>query len=164
LSAQIESILYRQPSPQPAKRAEPIVAPLVLTPLAGAIPSTHVHRDPPRLADERSEEFAKFVEAVHLIGQAAKRFLREPPAATGPSEDVQHLSASLKETVAAFQTMTADLASAAAEIRRAAEVPQPRPEPVPLRLASREDTELLRLQDDLDALRERLASLARRRT
>lgn len=163
-STQIESILKRQPDrlPQPVVTAEvPVPARVypsrpVSAPLQMAAISTEA---------ERSLEFAKFVEAVHLIGQAAKRFLHEPvaPRQAGPSEDTLALTAALKETIGAFQAMTVDLANAASQMRQTAPTPPARVEAPVSRPRAREDDELRRLERDLADMRERLAALSRRR-
>jgi hypothetical protein len=185
-ASQIETILRRrQQQAQPGRAAEPerqdrqpgrhyprieMQAP----PLAADMPA-------PALSEERSLEFTKFVEAVHLIGQAANRFLQEPPRQAvvvhepaGTSQDTQLLTTALKDTIAAFQAMTTDLVSAAGEIRRAAEIPKHETEreaprrtmrdTPPIRDTSREDDEFFRLQDDLDDLRDRLGAMTRRRS
>jgi hypothetical protein len=157
-SSHIESILKRPLEQGPQKHIEPPEA--KLQPAAGSPTPEH------------SADFAKFVEAVHLIGRAANRFLQEPPRQlpvrepAGPSQDTLMLTAALKETVAAFQAMTSNLAVAAGDIRRAAEMPKEAPqtaEPRARRLSA-EDTELSQLQDDLDNLRERLDAVTRRRS
>ncbi|MDB5525964.1 MAG: hypothetical protein JWM58_3727 [Rhizobium sp.] len=180
LSSQIEHILRRQQEYRQHRRVEPPVE---------DHPTPHrrarIEMQPPPLATElppevpqRSAEFTRFVEAVHLIGQAANRFLHAPESvrqvlapreSPGPSEDTLRLTGALKETIAAFQSMTSDLVAAAGEIRRAAEIPkvdaqQPRPQSQPARKNSREDEVYFRLQDDLEDLRERLAAVARRRS
>jgi hypothetical protein len=164
-STRIESILKRQPDrlPQPAVTIDMPVP-------ARTYPSRNVSQPPQTAAistaAEHSLEFTKFVEAVHLIGQAAKRFLHEPaaPRQTGPSEDTLALTTALKETIGAFQAMTADLAKAAIQMRQAAPAPQERVEAPVVRPRPREEDELRRLERDLADLRERLAALSRRRT
>jgi len=163
LSTRIESILKRQPErlPQPVAvvdipvtaRAYPVRN--VPVPLQTAAISTEA---------ERSLEFMKFVEAVHLIGQAAKRFLHEPaaPRQTGPSEDTLALTTALKETIGAFQAMTVDLANAASQMRQAVPAPPARAEVPASRSRPREDNELRRLERDLADMRDRLAALSRR--
>ncbi len=182
-SSQIESILRRRQQQQRA--AEParqdrqplrqyprieMQAPPLAADMAAALP-------------ERSDEFTKFVEAVHLIGEAAKRFLQEPPSPAvanheqaGPGQDTLLLTATLKDTIAAFQAMTTDLVSAAGEIRRAAELPKRETDrQTPRRIIrdrarntgrdmDRDDAEFFRLQDDLDDLRQRLGAMTRRRS
>jgi hypothetical protein len=180
LSSQIESILRRPQEQVREKRAVPRAAtPAPLQQYARVEPQASppaVEMSAPQ--QERSEEFTRFVEAVHLIGRAAHRFLQEPPRQVpaprepaGPSQDTLMLTAALKETVAAFQAMTSNLATAAGEIRRVAEVPRieapkaesPKIEP-PARRISRDDAALFRLQDDLEDLRERLSAMTRRRS
>jgi hypothetical protein len=171
-SSQIESIL-RRPQEQVLEKGappKPTMSPAQYVRVETPTPTPAA--EAPALQQERSAEFTKFVEAVHLIGRAAHRFLQEPPRQVpalrdpqGPSQDTLILTAALKETVAAFQAMTSSLASAAGDIRRAAEAPRiepPKAEPAPRR-NSRDDTTLFRLQDDLEDLRERLSAMTRRR-
>jgi hypothetical protein len=159
-SHQIESILKRPQGHLPQKRIEPQET-------RSRLPAEL----PP--APDYSADFAKFVEAVHLIGRAANRFLQEPPRPLAarepaePSQDTLMLTAALKETIAAFQAMTSNLATAAEGIRRAAEPPKiepPKVEPPLPRRHSREEGELVRLQDDLERLRERLTAATRPRS
>ena len=75
------------------------------------------------------DEFAKFSEAVYLIGQAAKRFIEQPqPQAQAGAQrvanraapstaEIDALSAVLRETVSAFRSVADDLAVSAGEIR-----------------------------------------------
>jgi hypothetical protein len=174
-SSQIESILRRAQGQVQEKRAEPQAA---MSPPMRRSARTEIPA-PPLAAElppptEHSAEFTKFVEAVHLIGRAANRFLqeppRQPPAArepAGPSQDTLMLTAALKETIAAFQAMTSNLATAAGEIRHAADTPKAAPpviEPARPRRLPREESDLFRLQDELDDLRERLAAMTRRKS
>jgi len=164
LSTQIESILKRQPERLP----QPVVAASMPVP-ARIYPARNVSASLQTATisteAERSLEFTKFVEAVHLIGQAAKRFLHEPaaPRQTGPSEDTLALTAALKETIGAFQAMTVDLANAASQMRQSAPTPSARVEAPASRPRPREDDELRRLERDLADMRERLAALSHRR-
>jgi hypothetical protein len=132
LSSQIEAILRRK-SPQPAEHRAP-QAPrevaerqvrrerLVIDPP----PSVPTFAAPPSV----DPEFAKFSEAVHLIGQAARRFVEQPPVAVSPAQqpaplapstaEIDALSAVLRETVSAFRSVADDLAVSAGEIRNVA--------------------------------------------
>jgi hypothetical protein len=174
-SSRIESILRRPQEQVQEKRVEP--QPAVPSPVRR---TARMETQAPPLAvelpqlTEHSTEFAKFVEAVHLIGRAANRFLqeppRQPPAArepAGPSQDTLLLTAALKETIAAFQAMTSNLATAAGEIRRAAETPKALPQTVEqprTRRLPREESQLARLQDELEDLREQLAAVTRHKS
>lgn len=177
LSSQIESILRRPQEPVQGKRAvQPAAPPQQQYARAETqAPAPTAEISAPQ--QERSVEFARFVEAVHLIGRAAQRFLQEPPRQVpaareplGPSQDTLVLTAALKETMAAFQAVTSDLASAAGDIRRTADAPRieapkvepPKLAPLPRRI-SRDDDALFRLQDDLEDLRDRLSAMTRRR-
>lgn len=170
-SSQIEAILKRR-TPEPgevrdASQPAPDAARVEMKapPLAPELSAPHA---------DRSAEFTKFVEAVHLIGQAATRFLHssEPRRASlreAPEpidRDAIRLTLALKEAVGAFQAMTADLANAASELRLASSgTPRPdvKPDPTP-RTTAREDAELVRLQEDLEDLRARLGAIAGRRS
>lgn len=171
-SSQIESILKRHQEQIRQRRVEPPRQDLPPVPhrprMQMDVPPLEAEPSP---RPERSAEFTKFVEAVHLIGQAANRFLHEPPRQavatrepTGPSEDTRMLTSALKETITAFQTMTSDLVSAASEIRLAAEAPKRETRQEPSRAIARKDAELLHLQNELDDLRERLGAMMRQRS
>jgi len=171
-AARIESILHRQAEPvtrpPDMQRAAPPTPPApqpAPQPLALA-----EHRRMAEIAAppmERSAEFAKFVEAVHLIGQAANRFLGEPQARIQKQDEaVTALATTLKYTTAAFAAMTAELVAAAADIRRAAETPRrlAEPEQAAPRRASRADHELEQVMDELDGLRDRIGAMMRRKS
>jgi hypothetical protein len=132
LSAQIEAILKRK-APQAAEHRAPHAA--------RDVSERQVRRerlaiDPPptvptfAASPSVDPEFAKFSEAVYLIGQAARRFVEEPPTATVPARqlappapstaEIDALSAVLRETVSAFRSVADDLAVSAGEIRKAA--------------------------------------------
>jgi len=132
LSSQIESILKRK-SPQPAEHH----APQALRDVAERqVRRERLVIDPPpsvpafAAAPSVDPEFAKFSEAVYLIGQAARRFVEEPsaaralarqPAPPAPSTaEIDALSAVLRETVSAFRSVADDLAVSAGEIRKVA--------------------------------------------
>jgi hypothetical protein len=174
LSSEIEAILKRRGpvrdprsdivdiGPMPSyKRVQMLAPPLV--------------PDLPQARPEAPEEFSKFVEAVYLIGQAANRF-RTAPSAPGwagairettppQNDDTKRLIAVLKDTIAAFQVVAADLAAAAGEIRTAAKIPLTRSEMSrPARSSANDDTDFFRLQDDLEDLRLRLSAIARSRS
>lgn len=132
LSSQIEAILRRKPpqeaerpsarspgevAPQPVRRERLVIDPPPSVPAVAA----------PQRVDP---EFAKFSEAVYLIGQAAKRFVDEPVARSAPAPqaapiapstaEIDALSAVLRETVSAFRSVADDIAVSAGEIRNIA--------------------------------------------
>lgn len=132
LSSQIEAILRRKApqdadhraARQPRDMAEPHVARerVVIDPP----PSVPAFAAPQPV----DPEFAKFSEAVYLIGQAAKRFVDEPAARSAPARqaapatpstaEIDALSAVLRETVSAFRSVADDIAVSAGEIRNIA--------------------------------------------
>lgn len=179
LSAQVEAILKRRAAPQPA--AHPAHVPQagnaaqVVRPARVAIeppPTVPLAQDAPVV----DQEFIKFTEAVYLIGQAAKRFIEQPPAqptaqpATRPQApstvEIEALSAVLRETVSAFRSVADDLAVSAGEIRnfatREERQPLARRAPQPRR---RDDDEIIELREGIAELQDRLDELlhARRR-
>lgn len=173
-SSQIETILKRPQEQLPARRmpAPPEPQRLFRQRDQMEIQAPPFAAETASAREQQQAEFTKFVEAVHLIGRAANRFLQEPPRQaiavreiSGPSEDTKLLTSALRETLAAFQALTSDLVTAAAEIRRAADVPRiaVEPPPQPLHRLSPEEAELSRLQDDLASLRERLGAVTRRK-
>lgn len=127
LSAQIEAILKRKASlsaaPHPEASRRETIEPVPRRPRLAIDPPPSA----PSIVAEPSvdPEFAKFAEAVYLMGQAAKRFIDEPQAAparatasTAPSTlEIDALSAILRETVSACRSVADDLAVSAAEIR-----------------------------------------------
>jgi hypothetical protein len=166
LSAQIEAILKRKASltamPQQAKPSRE----------AAEQPSRRARLaiDPPpsvpSLANEPSidPEFAKFAEAVYLMGQAARRFADEPHVSAAPAAsaapstaDIVALSAILRETVSACRSVADDLAVSAAEIRSfATRNEQPRRDA----RAFNVDAEVLELRDTVTELRSLAGELA----
>ena len=182
LSAQVEAILKRkaaQPQPaafrqdarpanvfeQPAHPARVVIDPPPTVPVSNDVPVV-------------DDEFAKFSEAVYLIGQAAKRFIEQPqPQAQAGAQrvanraapstaEIDALSAVLRETVSAFRSVADDLAVSAGEIRHHAT----REERMPPRRRShsaryRDDEEIIELRESIADLQDRLDDLvhARRR-
>ncbi|MBL0370707.1 hypothetical protein JJB09_01575 [Rhizobium sp. KVB221] len=167
-SSQIEAILKRR-NGLAAEAVERPVAPR--TPPVARIPM-----QAPPLAHQLPEisgDFAKFIEAVHLVGQAAERFLGQPGSIPAleqqpvPVRSVQNgadFAATMVQMVTAFRQMTTELSSLTQELRHKQPHEEPRMPELASRRISREDAELYRLQDDLDELRERLASVTRRRS
>lgn len=129
------------------------------------------------LADpDDADEFTKFVEAVHLLGQVADRFMHTPVASRlAPearhepimeSDEAIRLALALKEATAEFRAIAAELAGAVSDIRRLSGEQSANGGSVAPADAGRqpEDDELLRLQEEFDRLRERLGAVARARS
>jgi hypothetical protein len=193
LAARIESILGRKAAEAAAMRGprEPaaevpaptlrvVVDPPPTAPVQPATPaSSTVQPAEPSLMDR---EFLKFTEAVHLIGQAARRFAEQPlaPAAVAPpppiaappqpasatsTAEIDALSALLRETISAFRSVADDLAVSAGEIRNYA-TREERPTPVrrPSRARFHEDEDdILELRESVADLQDRLDMMMRTR-
>lgn len=168
LSAQIEAILKRK-MPQ---AAEPHPA---LSPVEPAARRARLALDPPPsvpaigASASIDPEFAKFSEAVYLIGQAARRFVDDPHAPAAPARqvaptapstaEIDALSAVLRETVSAFRSVADDLAVSAGEIRSIAT--RGERTPYATRSAAREDRDgLPELQETISAFRSVARELA----
>ena len=171
LSAQIEAILKRRgqaeriqqviPSDRQPERQRPRA---VIDPP----PMQAGMEDDARALDA---DFIKFTEAVHLIGQAARRFIDQPrpaipaqrhePALAAPStDDIDALSAILRETVSAFRSVADDLAVSAGEIRNhATREPARREAARPSRRSYRDDDEIYELRETVADLQDRLDDL-----
>lgn len=114
------------------------------------------------------QDFRSFAETVHAIGQAARRFL-EPETASHSTyaahDEAASLVAALRQAIAAFQNASAELAATAANLR---DVRAPRfsdrDEAYAPRRPGREDPELIRILDDVEDLRGRLARLTHHRS
>ena len=168
LSAQIDAILKRKmpqadeahsmrsPAETAGRRDRMVIDPPPSIPALAANPAV----DP---------EFAKFSEAVYLIGQAARRFIDEPEAMSGPTRrpqpavpsasEIDALSAVLRETVSSFRSVADDLAVSAGEIRNfathGADIRQPSRNPV------REEREVIsELNETMSAFRSIARELA----
>ena len=140
LSAQIEAILRRKEVVQARYRAAQAASETEALDeglrharaIIDAPPSV-----PTQAAPGADADFARFSEAVYLIGQAAKRFAEMPqaaPAAAMPEPnsavaaappapsavEIEALSAVLRETVSAFRSVADDLAVSVCEIRHMA--------------------------------------------
>lgn len=165
LSAQIEAILKRRASmevPHLAERYRAEASPARRTVVDAPPMQAFTQAD----AQARDADFAKFTEAVYLIGQAAKRFIDQPPApayqrkaapAAPSAGDIDALAAVLRETVSAFRSVADDLAVSAGEIRNYATHDQgPREGYRPSRRSSREDDEIHELRDTVAGLQDRL--------
>lgn len=163
LSAQIEAILKRK-MPQAAD-ARPLVHSRHDAPDPAARRARLVIDPPPSAPAIDSSlsvepDFAKFSEAVYLIGQAARRFVDQPHPVAAParqaapiapsSAEIDTLAAVLRETVSAFRSVADDLAVSAGEIRniatRSERVSQAPP------LSARKD------RDDISELQETVAA------
>lgn len=180
LSSQIESILKRRDAiaPERAERHAPEFREPVRYVERPKIERISVQAPP--LAPEAaaaSGDFGRFVDAVQLIAQAANRYLQQqsqnqPPVAPVRTPDpvavpeIAALSESLKQVLGALHDVTEEFRSSAEELRRSAQETRRLPDDrhATARRLSRDDAELYRLQDDLDELRDRLASVTRRRS
>jgi hypothetical protein len=187
LAARIESILGRKladqpavPAParvvaeQPARSLRIVMDPPPTAPISAPAPAP--------VSSAMDQEFAKFTEAVHLIGQAAKRFIEQPqpspppvvhqpaptvqPTAQAPStSEIEALSAVLRETVSAFRSVADDLAVSAGEIRNHAtreERASPDRRQPRIRYHEEED-DILELRESVAELQDRLDMLMRSR-
>jgi hypothetical protein len=117
------------------------------------------------------DDVKKFAEAVQLLGLAAGKLLSAPvvqPFApvserkSAPSD----LDAVMQDMLQAFRQIAGELATTVSDLRRLPSLTEERHSP-PLREKSylrREDTELFRIQDEMDELRERLGQVIQRRT
>jgi hypothetical protein len=162
-ATQIEQILQRQAELPIHRQDDHRMAPPV--PQTTAVSDRRIREGSVQSQSEHSADFAKFVEAVHLIGQAANRFLRDPQMPRSAESDANAaLAATLKETTAAFAAIATNLAAAAADMRRAAEMPRrlPEPAPAPQRQPARVDSDLEQLLGELDDLRGRVGAMMRR--
>jgi hypothetical protein len=172
-SAQIEAILKRRGAASDRAASAPV------TSAPRERPRLEIKAPPlvpelPLAEPDSDDDFFKFVEAVHLIGLAASRFLHTPVASrplksarqaeVSESNETIRLTLMLNEAVATFQAMASELAGAVGEIRQATTdtaLPAP-PRQAPPQRTSGEDEDILRLRDELDDLRERLAAMTRR--
>ena len=177
LSSQIESILNRRDALAPERQSQArreSASPREAARFVESRPE-RVNVQAPPLAPEAaaaSGDFGRFVDAVQLIAQAANRYLQQQPRPEpNPPAPARHgefaaIFESLKEVLGALNGLTEEFRSAADEMRRSVQ-DQRRPAEErhsTARRISRDDAELYRLQDDLDELRERLASVTRRRS
>lgn len=125
---------------------------------------------PPLAADHHApapivpDDFAKFAEAVRLIGLAAQRFLPEGLAREalpkGQTSELVAMYAVMQEAISAFRSIADDIAVSASEIRRYARPETAKPVPAALR---RDEAELVQLTADLDNMRERVAMMMQER-
>jgi small-conductance mechanosensitive channel len=110
------------------------------------------------------DDFAKFAEAVRLIGLAAQRFLPEGLAREtlpkGQTSELVAMYAVMQEAISAFRSIADDIAVSASEIRRHARPETAKPAPPAVR---RDEAELIQLTADLDNMRERVAMMMQER-
>jgi len=179
LATQIQSILKRRDGlyPAPGERQQEQPA---QPPRSAAVPRQRLAVEAPSLSPDAfasSGDFGRFVDAVQTIARAADRFMQQPATQVAPpapkispylapQADLAAVSDGLRLVLGALHDMTGEFRSAAEEMRRAAHDSRRHPDeqPYATRRVNRDDAELFRLQDDLDALRDRLGALTHRRS
>jgi hypothetical protein len=172
-SSRIESIVRGRS--QPAARNPEVPATTQRIRIEPRAPS--LAPELPEFSADGLAEFQKFVEAVHLVGQAANRFMpvleprrtapveREPAAPV--DKDAIRFTLALKDAVTAIQSIATELSQTAADLKRATAgsaaqpVAERRP---PIRTAPREDAELEQLRGELEDLQARMGAYNRRKS
>lgn len=176
LSSRVESILNRREAVS-AERSDRVREPARENVRFVERRPERISVQAPPLAPEAaaaSGDFGRFVDAVQLIAQAANRYLQQSTAQPlpvrsetppRPAPEIMALTESLGQVLGALHEAATGFRSAADEMRRNADTRRlPNERHAATRRVSRDDAELYRLQDDLDELRERLASVTRRRS